>query len=57
MREQAYQKEREVAFRSTSESTNARVVWWSIAQALTIVVSGAWQISHLTAFFKSKKVV
>lgn len=57
MREQAYQKEREVAFRLTSESTHARVAWWSVLQASVMVLSGIWQIRHLTAFFKSKKIV
>jgi hypothetical protein len=43
--------------RSTSESTNSRVQWWSIFQATVMVLSGVWQIRHLQAFFKSKKVV
>ena len=56
MRQQAYQKEREVAFRNTSESTNSRVQWWSIFQVAMMVVAGVWQITHLLAFFKTKKI-
>lgn len=57
LREQAYQKEREVAFRRTTDSTAARLQWWSLLQASVLVASGVWQILHLKAFFKSKKVV
>jgi len=54
--EQAYQREREEAFRNTSESTNARVMWWSILQTIVLLVSGVWQIQRLKAFFKLKKL-
>lgn len=57
MKEQAYQKDREVAFRRTSESTHARVQWWSLLQTAVLLSSGVWQIMHLKSFFKSKKVV
>jgi hypothetical protein len=56
-KEQSYQREREVAFRDTSESTNARVLGWSLAQTVVMVVSAVWQILHLKAFFRHKKVV
>lgn len=32
MKEVEYQRKREEEFRNTSESTNSRVQWWSIAQ-------------------------
>ena len=41
-KEQQYQREREILFRNTSESTNARVQWWSIFQTVVMVVSGIW---------------
>jgi p24 family protein alpha len=55
--EQNFQKTRELAFRDTSESTNTRVVWWSIIQTLILVLAGLWQITHLKNFFKAKKLV
>lgn len=55
--EQKYQQERETAFRDTSESTNARVMWFSILQTLILIVAGTWQLRHLKAFFKKKKLV
>jgi hypothetical protein len=55
--EQDYQRQREEQFRDTSESTNARVMWWSIAETVILVLSGLWQISSLKNFFKDKKYV
>jgi len=55
--EQNYQRNREAAFRNTSESTNARVMWWSIIQTAILVATGLWQITHLKNFFKTKKLV
>jgi hypothetical protein len=55
--EQVYQREREELFRNTSESTNARVMWWSLAQTLVLIVSGAYQVQHLKKFFQKKKLV
>ncbi|MES1906886.1 MAG: hypothetical protein MHM6MM_000113 [Cercozoa sp. M6MM] len=55
--EQAYQKGREERFRNTSESTNSRVVWFSIVQTIVLVASGAFQLWSLKTFFQSKKLV
>jgi len=42
---------REERFRQTSESTNQRVLWWSITQTCILLVMGAWQMRHLKSFF------
>jgi len=55
--EQSFQRNREAVFRNTSESTNGRVMWWSIIQTSILVGAGIWQISHLKHFFKAKKLV
>ena len=55
--EVAYQEDREARSRDTSESTNTRVMWWSIGQTLVMLVSAAWQIRHLKNFFEAKKLV
>ena len=34
-----------------------RVLWWSIAQALVLVLTGYWQLRHLKSFFEAKKIV
>uniref|UniRef100_A0A8C5MIJ9 Transmembrane p24 trafficking protein 4 n=1 Tax=Leptobrachium leishanense TaxID=445787 RepID=A0A8C5MIJ9_9ANUR len=48
---------REERFRLTSESTNQRVLWWSIAQTLILILTGIWQMRHLKSFFEAKKLV
>lgn len=56
-KEQNYQRYREERFRFTSESTNSRVLWWSIAQTAVLVIAGMWQMKHLKGFFEAKKLV
>ncbi|XP_065185236.1 transmembrane emp24 domain-containing protein eca-like [Sycon ciliatum] len=56
-KEQNYQRFREEQFRSTSESTNSRVLWWSLAQTAILLVLGYWQMRHLRGFFEAKKLV
>uniref|UniRef100_A0A5G2QVP0 Transmembrane p24 trafficking protein 4 n=1 Tax=Sus scrofa TaxID=9823 RepID=A0A5G2QVP0_PIG len=48
---------REERFRLTSESTNQRVLWWSIAQTVILILTGIWQMRHLKSFFEAKKLV
>ncbi|EGT50131.1 hypothetical protein CAEBREN_15765 [Caenorhabditis brenneri] len=56
-KEQNYQRYREERFRQTSESTNSRVFYWSIAQVVVLAITGAWQMRHLRGFFEAKKLV
>lgn len=55
-REQQFQREREAEFRSLSERTNSRAVYWSIAQLITLLATCTWQLHHLRRFFESKKL-
>ena len=57
MKEQSYQREREVAFRNTSETTNSRVMWWSIFQMLVMAASSFFGVFTLQRFFHTKKMV
>ncbi|XP_043266372.1 transmembrane emp24 domain-containing protein eca [Venturia canescens] len=56
-KEQNYQRYREERFRQTSESTNRRVLRWSLAQTAVLLAMGAWQMRHLKSFFEAKKLV
>ncbi|RXM93462.1 Transmembrane emp24 domain-containing protein 4 [Acipenser ruthenus] len=56
-KEQNYQRYREERFRMTSESTNQRVLWWSITQTVILLITGIWQMRHLKRFFEAKKLV
>ncbi|MCJ1225132.1 emp24p/erv25p- protein [Toensbergia leucococca] len=55
-REQVFQREREAEFRDQSETTNARVVRWTLVQLVVLGITCAWQLSHLRAFFIKQKL-
>ncbi|KAI9738528.1 MAG: emp24p/erv25p- protein [Claussenomyces sp. TS43310] len=55
-REQVFQREREAEFRDQSESTNARVVRWTLIQIVVLGLTCAWQLSHLRSFFIKQKL-
>jgi hypothetical protein len=40
-----------------AESTNARVVAFSVVSVVALAVLGAWQMYSLKKFFKQKKVI
>ena len=48
---------REERFRQVSDSTNARVLWWSLGQSIVLILMGVWQMRHLKSFFEAKKLV
>lgn len=55
--EQQYMWARERQTTETNASTNARVLWFSVAEATVLLALGAWQILTLRAFFeKSRRV-
>ena len=45
--EQEYIVVRERTHRNTAESTNSRVKWWSIVQAVVLFAVVAWQVYYL----------
>lgn len=45
--EQEYIVVRERTHRNTAESTNERVKWWSILQAVVLFAVVAWQVYYL----------
>ncbi|KAL7750836.1 p24 complex component [Sorochytrium milnesiophthora] len=55
--EQQYIVTRERAHRNTAESTNARVVWWSLFQTALLVAVCLFQVYFLKHFFEVKRVV
>eukprot|EP00127_Corallochytrium_limacisporum_P001942 Clim_evm97s88 gene=Clim_evmTU97s88 len=52
-----YMKDREAALRDTNESTNSRVVWFSIFSILCLASLGAYQVYYLRKFFQQKKLI
>lgn len=56
-REQEQMREREAIFRDQSESTNSRVVKWTIVQLIVLIGTCAYQLRHLKSFFVKQKIV
>ena len=54
--EQEYIVLRERVHRNTAESTNDRVKWWSIIQAIVLFAVVAWQIYYLKVFIQTNVV-
>lgn len=57
VREQAYQREREIQFRKTSETTAGRLQYWSAFQSFVVLSSAAFTVMHLKQYFIRKKVL
>ncbi|KAK7470923.1 p24 complex component [Stygiomarasmius scandens] len=55
--EQEYIVVRERTHRNTAESTNSRVKWWSVLQAIVLFAVVAWQVYYLKSFFEVKRVI
>lgn len=55
--EMRYQREREEAMRNTNESTNSRVLWYSIFTIVVLLSLGVMQLMILRRDFKAKKII
>ncbi|XP_065831119.1 transmembrane emp24 domain-containing protein 2-like [Oscarella lobularis] len=55
--EQDYMEVRERLHRQINDSTNRRVVWWAIFEAIVIVAMTIGQIYYLKRFFEVRRVV
>ncbi|KIL00019.1 hypothetical protein PAXRUDRAFT_130788 [Paxillus rubicundulus Ve08.2h10] len=55
--EQEYIVVREKKHRDTAESTNDRVKWWSVLQAIVLFSVVAWQVYYLKSFFEVKRII
>eukprot|EP01094_Clydonella_sp_ATCC50884_P003203 TRINITY_DN1245_c0_g4_i1.p1 TRINITY_DN1245_c0_g4~~TRINITY_DN1245_c0_g4_i1.p1 ORF type:complete len:214 (-),score=94.72 TRINITY_DN1245_c0_g4_i1:145-786(-) len=56
-KEMTYMRAREAAMRDTNESTNTRVLLFSVLSMVTLVVLGLWQVYYLRSYFKKNKVI
>uniref|UniRef100_A0AAZ3S7J8 GOLD domain-containing protein n=1 Tax=Oncorhynchus tshawytscha TaxID=74940 RepID=A0AAZ3S7J8_ONCTS len=53
----AYMKRREEEMRDTNESTNTRVLYFSIFSMCCLIGLATWQVFYLRRFFKAKKLI
>jgi hypothetical protein len=54
---QDYSITRESIHRETSESTNSRVLWWSLGQVTVLVTLSVLQMYYIKSFFEIKLIV
>ena len=57
MEEMVYMRKREEAMRNTNESTNARVLWFSVFSVCVLLSTASWQVYHLKQYFHKKKLI
>mmetsp|Transcript_4409 Transcript_4409/g.7256 ORF Transcript_4409/g.7256 Transcript_4409/m.7256 type:complete len:217 (+) Transcript_4409:32-682(+) len=55
--EEKYMRMRERAHRDTSESTNSRILYWSIFENVVLISISVWQVYYLKRFFEVKRAV
>ncbi|KAG7665246.1 ERP5 [[Candida] subhashii] len=55
--EQETMRQREADFRDQSESTNSKVVKWTIVQLVVLIGTCVYQMRHLKSFFVKQKIV
>jgi len=53
----AYMRQREEEMRDTNESTNSRVLYFSVLSMLCLIALATWQVLYLRRFFKAKKLI
>lgn len=53
----AYMKEREEEMRNTNESTNNKVLYFSIFSMVCLLSLAIWQVLYLRRYFKAKKLI
>merc|ERR1712188_223081 len=55
--EEKYMRQREMVHRDTAESTNSRVLWWSILETVSLVAMSSFQIFYLRRSFEVRRPV
>lgn len=53
----SFMRVREEEMRDTNESTNSRVLYFSVFSMLCLLGLASWQVIYLRSFFKSKKLI
>ncbi|KAI6660954.1 Transmembrane emp24-like trafficking protein 10 precursor [Oopsacas minuta] len=53
----AYMRKREEEMRDTNESTNTRVLYFSVFSMICLLSLAVWQLFYLRRYFKAKKLI
>lgn len=54
---QSYMRQREERHRDITESTNSRVLYWTVAEAVVLLIMALWQVLYIRKFFEVKRYV
>lgn len=54
---QSYMREREELHRDITESTNYRVLIWTVIEALTLALISMWQLFNVRKFFEVRRAM
>lgn len=54
---QDYARQKEALYKDESENINSRIMWFTLFQALAILISGLWQIVSLRRYFITRKLL
>ncbi|ODV90035.1 hypothetical protein CANCADRAFT_31119 [Tortispora caseinolytica NRRL Y-17796] len=57
IRSNEYLQARETRMRDTNESTNDRVKYFSLVSLISLLALGAWQVTYLRHYFRSKHII
>ena len=57
MDQQDFSITREAIHRETTESTNTRVLWWSLAQIMVVISLALIQMYYIKSYFEIKLIV
>ena len=54
---QEFMRVREDGHRATVLATNAKVLWWSVAEAAVLAAMAFWQVLYIRTFFETKRSI
>ena len=52
---QSYMNQRERVHQEALENINAKVVFWTVLEAVVVIVMAFWQIRYISTFFETKR--
>mmetsp|Transcript_5289 Transcript_5289/g.15055 ORF Transcript_5289/g.15055 Transcript_5289/m.15055 type:complete len:208 (-) Transcript_5289:164-787(-) len=55
--QQQYTITREAVHRNTAESTNSRVMWWTILEVVLLICLAGFQVYYLRSYFEVKQII
>lgn len=57
LEQQQFSITREVVHQEVAQSTNSRVMWWTVVEVIALVLLSAFQVFYLQSYFEVKQVV